>query len=116
MTKKLECIKSLKSKLMEMQKQLEKIDGDPKRRESSQQYEKAWFNKTMTINNYSSTTIEPSITKSPSWKNPTFWGTNPISGKENTTVYSPTKWLNHKSPRSPKVQLSPKANQLKKFG
>ena len=91
MTKKLECIKSLKSKLLQMQKQLQKIEGDPIRREDAD--ERMWFNKTSTIKNFNSMMPDQNLTKSPSWKSPTFWGSNPITGKENNTLYSPTKWF-----------------------
>ena len=57
-----------------------------------------WFNKTTTLADFNSVPSDINLPRSPSWKNPTFWGTNPIHGKQNNDD-RPSKWVKNKSPR-----------------
>jgi hypothetical protein len=39
------------------------------------------MNRTTNLSSYNSSQVHNELPRSPSWKNPTFWGTNPILGK-----------------------------------
>ena len=76
MNKKLQTIQVLKSKLFEIQNHLDNIVGEDKKGEASPVMAgtpKANFNNT----------------EKPYFRNPTFWGTSPILGKENEETFSP---------------------------
>lgn len=50
------------------------------------------FNHTINLVGFSSVPVDSNFPKSPTWKNPNFWGTNPIAGKENQAI-TPSKWV-----------------------
>lgn len=43
--------------------------------------DRANFNKTQPISAFNSVPVDAALPRNPSWKSPTFWGANPITGK-----------------------------------
>lgn len=64
-----------------MQRDLNRIESSNHSLAAEFRHEKALFNKTTTLADFHSVPTENSLTKCPSWRNPTFWGSNPITGK-----------------------------------
>lgn len=77
------------------------LDQDHKNRSlsrgASPQTRSISFNQTTNLTGFSSVPIDNNFPKSPTWKNPNFWGTNPITGKENQAC-SPSKWVKKAPP------------------